>query len=85
MPSSKRLVDLAIAAPTRERGAGAVAGRDGATINATPPGIFLYSLEKRRAVHKRFDNVQIVPIRGRRCCAPGHPPDRLIDRDRVER
>jgi len=57
-----------------------------ATINADAPGIFLYSLENVAAVHKRFDNVQIRPDSWRRCCAPGaFPPDRLIDRDRVER
>jgi hypothetical protein len=55
-------------------------------INADAPALFLYSLDNVAAVHKRVDNVQFradswaALLRTWRIS-----PDRLIDRDRVER
>ena len=81
----ERLVDLAIAAPTRER-ARALWKAAMETINADAPGIFLYALENVAAVHNRFDNVQIRPDSWAALLRTWRiPPDRLIDRDRVER
>src|SRR6266487_2008566 len=81
----ERLVDLAIAAPTRER-ARALWKAAMETINADAPGIFLYALENVAAVHSRFDNVQLRPDSWAALLRTWRiPPDRLIDRDRVER
>ena len=81
----ERVVDLAIAAPTRER-ARALWKAAMETINADAPGIFLYALENVAAVHSRFDNVQIRPDSWAALLRTWRiPPDRLIDRDRVER
>jgi peptide/nickel transport system substrate-binding protein len=84
-PEFERLVDRAIAAPTKEQARGfwnaAIA-----TINADAPAIFLYSLENIAAVHERIDGVQIRPDSWAALLRTWHiPPDRLIDRDRVER
>jgi peptide/nickel transport system substrate-binding protein len=84
-PEFERLVDRAISATTRDQARrwwrSALE-----TINADAPGIFLYSLENVAAVHKRIENVQLradswaALLRTWRI-----PPERLIDRDRVER
>jgi peptide/nickel transport system substrate-binding protein len=84
-PEFERLVDRAISATTRDQARkwwrSALE-----TINADAPGIFLYSLENVAAVHKRVENVQLradswaALVRTWRI-----PPERLIDRDRVER
>ena len=56
------------------------------TLNQDAPGIFLFATENVAAVHKRFTDVTIRPdswlalVRLWRV-----PPDRLTDRDRVER
>jgi peptide/nickel transport system substrate-binding protein len=84
-PQFERLVERAISSPTRDQ------ARDLwraalETINADAPGVFLYSLENIAAVHKRIDNVQIRPDSWAALLRTWRiPPDRLIDRDRVER
>ena len=84
-PEFERLVDLAISSPTKERARGLWRAAI-TTLNADAPGIFLYSLQSMAAVHQRIENVQIrsdswaALLRTWRI-----PPDRLIDRDRVER
>ena len=84
-PEFERLVDRAISATTRDQ-ARKWWRTALETINADAPGIFLYSLENVAAVHKRVENVQFradswaALLRTWRI-----PPDRLIDRDRVER
>ena len=81
----ERLVDRAIAAPTRDQARGFWRAAI-TTINADAPGIFLYSLENIAAVHKRIDNVQIRPDSWAALLRTWRiPSDRLIDRDRVER
>src|ERR1700752_3422855 len=81
----ERLVDRAIAAPTKDQARGFWRGAI-STINADAPAIFLYSLENIAAVHKRIDNVQIRPDSWAALLRTWRiPPDRLIDRDRVER
>ena len=81
----ERLVDRAIAAPTKDQARGFWRAAI-STINADAPGIFLYSLENIAAVHKRIDNVQIRPDSWAALLRTWRiPPDRLIDRDRVER
>jgi peptide/nickel transport system substrate-binding protein len=84
-PEFERLVDLAIAAPTKDQARGYWRAAI-STINADAPGIFLYSLEGIAAVHKRIDNVQIRPDSWAALLRTWRiPPDKLIDRDRVER
>jgi peptide/nickel transport system substrate-binding protein len=84
-PDFERLVDRAIAEPTRER-ARALWRSAMETMNADAPGIFLYSLANVAAVHKRFENTQIRPDSWAALLRTWRiPPDRLIDRDRVER
>ena len=84
-PEFERLLDLAIAAPTKERARGLWRAAIN-TINADAPGIFLYSLENIAAVHQRIENVQIRPDSWSALLRTWRiPPDRLIDRDRVER
>lgn len=83
-PEFERLVDLAISSPTKERARGLWRAAIN-TINADAPGIFLYSLENIAAVHKRIENVQIRPDSWAALLRTWRiPPDRLIDRDRVE-
>src|SRR2546422_415672 len=56
------------------------------TVNADAPGIFLYALDNVAAVHKRVENVQFRPDSWAALLRTWRiPPDRLIDRDRVER
>jgi peptide/nickel transport system substrate-binding protein len=84
-PEFERLVDLAISSPTKERARGLWRAAIN-TINADAPGIFLYSLENIAAVHRRIENVQIRPDSWAALLRTWRiPPDRLIDRDRVER
>ena len=84
-PEFERLLDLAISAPTKERARGLWRAAIN-TINADAPGIFLYSLENIAAVHQRIENVQIRPDSWSALLRTWRiPPDRLIDRDRVER
>jgi len=83
-PDFERFADLATAAPTRERARGFWRAAIN-TINADAPGIFLYSLENIAAVHQRIENVQIRPDSWAALLRTWRiPPDRLIDRDRVE-
>jgi len=83
-PEFERLVDRAVTATTRDR-ARPLWRAAMETLNADAPGVFLYALDNVAAVHKRVDNVQIrsdswaALLRTWRI-----PPDRLIDRDRVE-
>ncbi len=84
-PEFDRLVDLAIASPTKERARGLWRAAIN-TINADAPGVFLYSLEGIAAVHQRIENVQIRPDSWAALLRTWRiPSDRLIDRDRVER
>ena len=84
-PEFQRLADLAVAAPTKERARGLWRAAIG-TLNADAPGIFLYALENIAAVHNRIENVQIRPDSWAALLRTWRiPPDRLIDRDRVER
>ena len=81
----ERLVDRAISAPTRDQARGFWRAAI-STLNADAPAIFLYSLENIAAVHKRIDNVQIRPDSWAALLRTWRiPPERLIDRDRVER
>lgn len=81
----ERLVDRAIAETSRER-ARSYWRSAIETLNADAPGIFLYSLGNVAAVHKRFDNVQMRPDSWAALLRTWRiSPDRLIDRDRVER
>jgi len=84
-PEFERLVDRAIAEPSRDR-ARALWRSAIETINADAPGIFLYALANVAAVHTRFDNTQIRPDSWAALLRTWRiPPDKLIDRDRVER
>ena len=84
-PEFERLVDRAVAAPSRDK-AHALWHAAIETINADAPGIFLYALENVAAVHDRVQNVQIRPDSWAALLRTWRvPPDRLIDRDRVER
>jgi peptide/nickel transport system substrate-binding protein len=84
-PEFERLADLASTAPTRDK-ARRFWRYAMETINADAPGIFLYSLENVGAVHKRVENVQFRPDSWAALLRTWRiPPDRLIDRDRVER
>ncbi len=81
----ERLVDRAVTATKRDE-ARAWWRRAMETINADAPGIFLYSLENVAAVHQRVENVQFRPDSWAALLRTWRiPPDRLIDRDRVER
>ena len=84
-PEFERIVELAISAPTRDR-ARALWRSALETINADAPAVFLYALSNVGAVHKRVDNVQFRPDSWAALLRTWRiPPDRLIDRDRVER
>jgi len=79
------LVDRAVTAATRDQ-ARALWRRAMETLNADAPGIFLYSLENVAAVHRRVENVQLRPDSWAALLRTWRiPPDRLTDRDRVER
>ena len=84
-PEFERLVDRAVTATTRDQ-ARALWRAAMATLNADAPGVFLYALDNVAAVHKRVDNVQFRPDSWAALLRTWRiPPDRLIDRDRVER
>lgn len=84
-PEFERLVDLAIAASTRER-ARPLWRAAIETINADAPAIFLYALDNVAAVHSRVENVQIRPDAWSAVLRTWRiPPDKYIDRDLVER
>lgn len=81
----ERIVNRAITATSRDQARplwrGAIE-----TLNADAPAVFLYALDNLAAVHKRVDNVQIRPDSWAALLRTWRiPPDRLIDRDRVER
>ena len=83
-PEFDRLVDRAVSAMSRDqaRQLWRVAME---TINADAPGIFLYALDNMAGVHQRVDNVQIRPDSWAALLRTWRiPPDRQIDRDRVE-
>jgi len=84
-PELERLVDRAVTANTRDQ-ARALWRAAMETVNADAPGIFLYALDNVAAVHKRVENVQFRPDSWAALLRTWRiPPDRLIDRDRVER
>ncbi len=84
-PEFERLVDRAETAPTRDQ-ARSLWRAAMETVNADAPGIFLYALDNVAAVHKRVDRVQFRPDSWAALLRTWRiPPDRLIDRDRVER
>ncbi len=84
-PAFERLVDRAVTATTRDR-ARPLWRVAFETLNADAPGVFLYALDNYAAVHKRVENVQVRPDSWSALLRTWRiPPDRLIDRDRVER
>jgi len=84
-PELERLVDRAVTANTRDQ-ARALWRAAMETVNGDAPGIFLYALDNVAAVHKRVENVQFRPDSWAALLRTWRiPPDRLIDRDRVER
>ena len=84
-PELERLVDRAVTASTRDQ-ARALWRAAMETVNGDAPGIFLYALDNVAAVHKRVENVQFRPDSWAALLRTWRiPPDRLIDRDRVER
>jgi peptide/nickel transport system substrate-binding protein len=84
-PEFERLVDRAIAEPSRERARGLWRAAL-ETLNADAPAIFLYTLANVAAVHKRVENPQIRPDSWAALLRTWRiSPDQLIDRDRVER
>ena len=83
-PAFDRLVDRAIAAPSRDQ-AKPLWRSAMETMNADAPAIFLYALGNMAGVHSRVDNVQIRPDSWAALLRTWRiPPDRQIDRDRVE-
>ena len=83
-PEFDRLVDRAVSAMSRDQ-ARQLWRAAMETINADAPGIFLYALDNMAGVHQRVDNVQIRPDSWAALLRTWRiPPDRQIDRDRVE-
>ena len=81
----EQLVDRAVTATSRDQ-ARALWRRAMETLNADAPGVFLYALENVGAVHKRVENVQFRPDSWAALLRTWRiPPERMIDRDRVER
>jgi peptide/nickel transport system substrate-binding protein len=81
----EQLVDRAVTATSRDQ-ARAMWRRAMETLNADAPGIFLYALKNVAAVHNRVENVQLRPDSWAALLRTWRiPPDRMIDRDRVER
>jgi len=81
----EQLVDRAVTATSRDQ-ARALWRRAMETLNADAPGIFLYSLQNVGAVHKRVENVQFRPDSWAALLRTWRiPPEKMIDRDRVER
>jgi peptide/nickel transport system substrate-binding protein len=84
-PEFERLVDRAVTASTRDQARPQWRAAL-ETLNADAPAVFLYALDNIAAVHKRVDSVQFRPDSwAARLRTWRIPPDRLIDRDRVER
>ena len=84
-PEFDRLVDRAIAAASRDQ-AKQLWRAAMETINADAPALFLYSLDNVAGIHGRVDNAQIRPDSWAALLRTWRiPPDRRIDRDRVER
>ena len=84
-PEFERVVDLAVTATSRDK-AKPLWRAAMETLNADAPAIFLYALDNVAAVHKRVDNVQLRPDSWAAVLRTWRiPPDRQIDRDRVER
>ncbi len=80
----EQLVDRAVTATSRDQ-ARALWRRAMETLNADAPGVFLYALENVGAVDKRIENVQFRPDSWAALLRTWRiPPDRMIDRDRVE-
>ncbi len=81
----EQLVDRAVTATSRDQ-ARALWRRAMETLNADAPAVFLYALDNVGAVHKRVENVQFRPDSWAALLRTWRiPPDRMIDRDRVER
>ena len=81
----EQLVDRAVTATSRDQ-ARALWRRAMETLNADAPAVFLYALDNVGAVHQRVENVQFRPDSWAALLRTWRiPPDRMIDRDRVER
>ena len=81
----EQLVDRAVTATSRDQ-ARALWRRAMETLNADAPAVFLYALDNVGAVHNRVENVQFRPDSWAALLRTWRiPPDRMIDRDRVER
>jgi len=81
----EQLVDRAVTATSRDQ-ARALWRRAMETLNADAPAVFLYALDNVGAVHKRVENVQFRPDSWAALLRTWRiPPERMIDRDRVER
>lgn len=84
-PAFDRLVDRATAAPSRDQARAAWRGAI-ETISADAPAIFLFATDNVAAFHNRVADVRIRPDSWAALLRTWRiPPDRLIDRDRVER
>jgi peptide/nickel transport system substrate-binding protein len=84
-PDFERIVDRAVTATNRDQ-ARSLWRSAIETLNADAPAVFLYALDNVAAVHKRVENVQFRPDSWAAVLRTWRiPPDRLIDRDRVER
>ncbi|HEY7192445.1 MAG TPA: ABC transporter substrate-binding protein [Gemmatimonadales bacterium] len=84
-PDFERIVDRAVTATNRDQ-ARPLWRSAIETLNADAPAVFLYALDNVAAVHKRVENVQFRPDSWAAVLRTWRiPPDRLIDRDRVER
>jgi len=84
-PAFDALVDRATSAATREQARVAWRGAI-ETVNADAPAIFLFATDNVAAFHSRVADVRIRPDSWAALLRTWRiPPDRLIDRDRVER
>jgi ABC-type transport system substrate-binding protein len=84
-PAFDALVDRATSAATREQARVAWRGAI-ETVNADAPAIFLFATDNVAAFHQRVTDVRIRPDSWAALLRTWRiPPDRLIDRDRVER
>jgi ABC-type transport system substrate-binding protein len=84
-PAFDALVDRASAAATREQARTAWRAAI-ETVSADAPGIFLFANDNVAAFHNRVTDVRIRPDSWAALLRTWRiPPDRLIDRDRVER
>lgn len=84
-PDFERIVSRAVTASSRDQ-ARPLWRSAIETLNADAPAVFLYAPDNVAAVHKRVENVQLRPDSWAALLRTWRiPPDRLIDRDRVER